>query len=431
MDIDLSKVIGYSKDSLQSRALMRSIMLDLYPGKTREMNILLDVYESGIPRTCKSKKDISSQEYEQYIQIIIDNYGLQREFAAEGLNAWLEYCIPGIEFKKIEKNETNNILENHNIEHKKKDNVQTNVGTSVTSSGTTSDYLLKDLSDGSVEIQKFLGFDTKKLIVPSYIAEKKVTVIGKEAYKACSEIQELIISEGIRLIDDGAFTNCENLSKVSFPKSLERIGTGQDKKINGAFENTAIIDLVIPDNVTYISQSTFMRCHRLERVILSSKLTKISDFMFRACDKLSTVHMSDSVKAIGRRAFSGCVLLSEIDMPNQLKLIEEEAFDRCKSIKHIVLPNGVSEVKSKAFIECRALETFVCNDGLHTIGNNVFENCTSLKKILLSKSLTSIGDKIFYLACKDLDVYVFGGSKAVEWARSQNCNIKNADSFTL
>ena len=44
MDIDLSKVIGYSKDSLKSRTLMRAIMEDLLPDKTRKMNVLLRMY---------------------------------------------------------------------------------------------------------------------------------------------------------------------------------------------------------------------------------------------------------------------------------------------------------------------------------------------------------------------------------------------------
>lgn len=77
MDIDLQKVIGYSRDSLQSRALMRAVMLDLYPGKTREMNVLLDVYESGVPRKIKNDGKITDEQYVQYVQKIINEYGLQ------------------------------------------------------------------------------------------------------------------------------------------------------------------------------------------------------------------------------------------------------------------------------------------------------------------------------------------------------------------
>lgn len=90
MDIDLSKVIGYSRDSLQSRALMRSIMLDLYPGKTRKMNILLSVYERGVPRKIKNDGNITDAKYAQYIQNIVDDYGIQKQWAVAGLNAWID-----------------------------------------------------------------------------------------------------------------------------------------------------------------------------------------------------------------------------------------------------------------------------------------------------------------------------------------------------
>lgn len=71
MDIDLSKVIGYSKDSLKSRTLMRAIMKDLYPDKTREMNVLLDIYESGVPKEIRNNGIISSEQYQQYVERIL------------------------------------------------------------------------------------------------------------------------------------------------------------------------------------------------------------------------------------------------------------------------------------------------------------------------------------------------------------------------
>ena len=70
MEIELSKVIAYSKDCLQSRALMRSIMLDLYPGRTLEMNVLLCIYESGVPLEIKNNGNISEEQYKRYIKKI-------------------------------------------------------------------------------------------------------------------------------------------------------------------------------------------------------------------------------------------------------------------------------------------------------------------------------------------------------------------------
>lgn len=91
--IDLSKVIGYSKDCLQSRSLMRAVILDLYPGQTREMNVLLDVYESGVPREIRSAGTITDSQYVAYVQRIVNDYGLQEKYVMEGLDAWIDQCI--------------------------------------------------------------------------------------------------------------------------------------------------------------------------------------------------------------------------------------------------------------------------------------------------------------------------------------------------
>ena len=95
--IDLSKVIGYSKDCLQSRSLMRAVILDLYPWQTREMNVLLDVYESGVPREIRSAGTITDSQYAAYVQRIVNDYGLQEKYVIEGLDAWIDQCICVVE----------------------------------------------------------------------------------------------------------------------------------------------------------------------------------------------------------------------------------------------------------------------------------------------------------------------------------------------
>ena len=90
MDIDLGKVLAFSKDSLRSRDQLRSIILDLYPQKTLEMNILLTIYESGVPKEIKHKNSIDNTIYNRSINKIVNEYGLQEKYAIEGLNTWLE-----------------------------------------------------------------------------------------------------------------------------------------------------------------------------------------------------------------------------------------------------------------------------------------------------------------------------------------------------
>ena len=69
-EIDLKRVLQHSPDSLQSRANLRSIMKDLYPDKVREINVLLSIYESGIPREIRNKGNINDLQYSRYVQRI-------------------------------------------------------------------------------------------------------------------------------------------------------------------------------------------------------------------------------------------------------------------------------------------------------------------------------------------------------------------------
>ena len=72
MEIDLAKVLAYSNGGMQSRTQMRSIMMDMYPGKTKDINVLLSVYESGIPEKIKKDGKINESQYVAYIKKIAD-----------------------------------------------------------------------------------------------------------------------------------------------------------------------------------------------------------------------------------------------------------------------------------------------------------------------------------------------------------------------
>lgn len=426
MDIELAKIIEYSDDSLKSRALMRSIMLDFYPNNIKEINILLDVYESGIPQKIKHKGTISALDYNHYSSQLVYEYSLQEEYAKDGLDTWIKYILPDQDLlllHNVKHNPNLNEVQNSSVnEHESTNSINNN--NKIHISEQESEYVLKPLPDGTYEIFKFLGFDTVELVVPGEICGKKVSQVGKEAYKACKEINKLIISEGIVKIDDGAFTNCMSLSEVMLPDSLHEIGTGDDKSINGAFENTAIKEIRLPKNIIFIGQSTFMRCRKLKSIVLPDNIKKIEDFTFRACDSLESVSLSEGISIIGKKAFSGCVSLTSINFPKNLNIIEEEAFDRCKKLDIVALPSSTKRVNMKAFIECSGLRIFYCNEGLEYVGDYVFSHCPSLEKILFSKSIKSIGRNLF--DSKFPEIYAFSGSVAIDWARTRGYKIKNA-----
>lgn len=434
--IDLGKVIGYSRDCMQSRALMRAVILDLYPGQTREMNVLLDVYESGIPREIRRAGTISDSQYANYVQKIVNDYGLQEKYVMKALDAWIEQCISIGTAAKIHKPiqlSGNGIGENLQPQPINHAPIETQSAQNV--SGHATDFEIKTIDANSVEIVKFKGFDEKELTVPSMINQKRVAGIGKDAYKACKSVEKIIIAEGIQYIDDGAFAECQLLKEVVLPSTLTRIGSKEDKSKTdrynylylgnedngGAFANTAIKRIILPAGLTYLGKETFMYCTELDEIDLPNGITELKPSTFEYCSSLKKVLLPDELTRIGMKTFSECSKLQKIMLPAKVRVIDESAFRSCKTLKNIQL-----------------------NEGLRVIGNSVFENCNSMTEITLPSSLNTIGTGVFnlhefYLPYDrrrngwftdknnpNLTIYCYAGSKGLEYARKEGIPIKDA-----
>lgn len=81
----------------------------------------------------------------------------------------------------------------------------------------------------SYEIKHFKGWNDrsiKRVVLPSEYMGRAVTSVGASGLCACRYIEEVVISEGITLIDSYAFQGCESLKSISFPNSLRYVNTG-------------------------------------------------------------------------------------------------------------------------------------------------------------------------------------------------------------
>ncbi len=95
-----------------------------------------------------------------------------------------------------------------------------------------------------------------------------------------SKVETIVIKDGIKAIGKSAFTNCTNLTAVSFPETLETI----DRM---AFWNCkSLRSLVIPQSVTTIEKNAFSDCISLESVTLPRRFESQVDEIFRGCSKV-------------------------------------------------------------------------------------------------------------------------------------------------
>ena len=416
MEIDLTKVLAYSKDCLQNRAQMRSIMMDMYPGMTRDMNILLDVYESGVPRKIQNDGSITDTQYAQYVQKIVNEYGMQEQHAVIGLNAWIDVCLGEGTSATIKYNvsvtttndagsSNRNAVVGHHI-HPKTHRKNTPVN-GVPSMETIGDYKITVLSNRNVEITKYVGSDQANIVIPNEINGKKVLGVGERAFYQCKEIQQVIIPEGVEYLKAGAFAECSILKKIILPTTLDDIGEIKGRRglydldyypranIKGIFAGTAIHEIDLPNCITGIPENCFSGCKELEKVQFSKKLKLIAYGAFANCKKITEIQLPTSVRMIKENAFSGCEKLTNVELNKGLRTIGDGAFEDCSAITDIKLPPSVYWVGKRAFSRCTKLVNVELNEGLEVIDDRAFEYCKGIKEITIPRSVERFGEDIF------------------------------------
>ena len=127
---------------------------------------------------------------------------------------------------------------------------------------TKSDFEYEILADDTVKIKKYNKEQKGDLIIPEQIADKKVTVIAKNAFFNNGFDGKLVLPEGLKRIEDDAFYSCKKLTgELKLPESLEYIGEEAFQFCN--FEGKLILpkglDLSQIDKKAFFSEIIFVK----------------------------------------------------------------------------------------------------------------------------------------------------------------------------
>lgn len=171
-----------------------------------------------------------------------------------------------------------------------------------------------------VVITKYIG-DDENVKIPVTINEREV--VGLSYYTkryqmtgldsiygvfARSNVKNVYVSDGIRLLGDYCFYDSSNLLSV-----------------------------YIPDSVVSIGEYAFGRCDNLKKITIPYGITEIEEGTFDRCEKLCDVIIPVSVESIGKKAFYYCTNLIEIIIPDRVTEISAEEYEGtffgCKFLK--------------------------------------------------------------------------------------------------
>ena len=165
-------------------------------------------------------------------------------------------------------------------------------------------------------------------------------------------------------IESAAFSECKNITSVTIPNTVKRIGPG------AFYECANLKSINIPESVTDIGSIAFVRCG-LTSISIPGSVKRIYSQTFLQCTKLKTVTIGEGVIAIegikgpgsaDGGAFSWCWHLESITLPESLKEIEQEAFGWCYRLSEIKLPKNLEKIGKKAFYgtgtECERFDVY-------------------------------------------------------------------------
>ena len=255
------------------------------------------------------------------------------------------------------------------------------------------DYAYTVLNGTYCEITGYTGTDTV-LEIPGEIGGYIVQSIADKAFQNNKTLTSVTFPNTIETIGTYLFSGCTALTEVQLNEGLTAIG-------EYTFQNcTSLTAFAFPESVETIGEYLFAGCTALADVQLKEGLTAISQYAFRNCSALTEITLPEGVKTIGANAFENCAALAEVDLPESLVTIGNYAFKGCTSLETVTLPEGVQKLGYQAFADCTALSSINYPSGLTTMLSvyfnysdhygSVFSGCTSLTSLEIPEGVTAI-----------------------------------------
>ncbi|MGN0748528.1 MAG: leucine-rich repeat protein [Christensenellales bacterium] len=269
--------------------------------------------------------------------------------------------------------------------------------------------------------------------VESIILPEGLTVIKQKAFSGCTGLTSIIIPTTVTAINTWAFSSCSNLVSISLSEGLKTIS-------GGAFENcTSLTTIIIPSTVTSVGEYAFNGCSKLEIVEFNSTTPPtVGNNVFYNCSKLTTITVPKGTKSAYVTALGDAyedkiieqlslsdisyttygtdltitgVTATETSYAIPSRFVIGKTTYTVKSLRgtasggisagidtdvvKVILPSTLTSIGNNAFYNCRSLTSITIPTSVTGIENSALSSCTGLTSITIPNSVTWIGDSAF------------------------------------
>lgn len=272
--------------------------------------------------------------------------------------------------------------------------------------------------------------------------------IGRYAFRECNNLTELVFPQSVEIFEDATCEYCDNLEKVVFPDNMKNIPVGfflSCKKLKyvqfsanleiiseRAFADCDLLEEInLPATLVSLGYAAFQDCDLLNNVVIPQSVTELPPSCFADCGSLNTITLHDQITAIADHVFTKTALesfaipplvkraeegtfgycpLKEIDLGN-VEFLGHRVFIGCSTLKSITLPATLKELDTEAFNETGITE-LVIPEGVEKIGHQLLIGCHSLTSVTIPSTVTNAGDNLF-ADCENLNVVYWNTAAAL------------------
>lgn len=333
-ETELEKMLSQYLDAVDDKRRFTGLIKDYFfkPEDVKSVNLLLMAYNMGIVEDIQRTARITNAFAYRYVKQLMDDYGMSRVNADWIVSVWC-VCFGARTLGKACEIKLQQQGAGPSIKEEQGSNAGKKYGELFT-------YRQSQNGNG-LAVAGFMGNMRQTVIFQNYFEGKPIIEIGDELF-AEEQIEEAILTDGIKFIGKGAFRGCKKLHQAVIPMSMKEIcdsgyeGCESLKSVNlpegierighNAFRNCGLKNIIIPKSIYWFGNEVFAGCEEMDNIKIPSNIDRITEGMFEGCISLKKIQFHEQLERIENRAFYGCCNLDFVVIPDSVNYIGEDAF---------------------------------------------------------------------------------------------------------